>query len=463
MKVRKKVLQVNDSSTSMTSGSIWKSMLFFAVPILLGNLFQQLYNTADSLIVGNLLGSQALAAVSSSGNLIFLMIGFFNGMSVGAGVVISRFYGAKDYKNMHRNIDTAILLSMIIGIILTVLASWLAPKLLVLMQTPENVMDLSVSYFRIYFMGSLGLVIYNIASGIMRAVGDSQTPLYFLIFSSVLNVILDLLFIAGLGMSVDGAALATIISQFLSAILCLVWLAKADRPYKTNLLKMRIYKDCLIDILHNGIPTGLQNSIISIANVVVQANINSFGDLAMAGCGAYSKVEGFAFLPIMSFNMAISTFVSQNIGADKLDRVKKGSVFGIMASIICAEVIGIFMIIFADQLIAFFDSNPEVVTFGADRCRNNCWFYCVLAFSHAAASVLRGAGKPMVPMYAMLVFWCIIRVGFLTITGMFWHDIHLVYWVYPLTWGLTTVFFALYLTKADWLPQPVNELCYDKN
>ena len=305
----------------MTSGSIPKQMVFFALPILLGNLFQQLYNTVDSLIVGNFLGSQALAAVSSSGNIIFLMIGFFNGVAIGAGVVISRYFGAREIERMQNAIHTTVAFGLIVSFIMTLIGVFFTPTLLRWMGTPDSVMAASVTYFKIYFLGSFGSIMYNFFVGILQAVGDSKHSLYYLIVSSVVNIVLDLFFIAVLKMGVGSAALATIISQYISAGLCLYLLLTTKGTHRIVPSKVKIHKELLGEILKYGLPSGFQNSIIGLANVVVQSNINSFGDMAMAGCGAYSKIEGFAFLPITSFTMALTTFVGQNLGARQYDRV----------------------------------------------------------------------------------------------------------------------------------------------
>lgn len=308
----------------MTSGSIPKQMVFFALPILLGNLFQQLYNTVDSLIVGNFLGSQALAAVSSSGNIIFLMIGFFNGVAIGAGVVISRYFGAREIERMQNAIHTTVAFGLIVSFIMTLIGVFFTPTLLRWMGTPDSVMAASVTYFKIYFLGSFGSIMYNFFVGILQAVGDSKHSLYYLIVSSVVNIVLDLFFIAVLKMGVGSAALATIISQYISAGLCLYLLLTTKGTHRIVPSKVKIHKELLGEILKYGLPSGFQNSIIGLANVVVQSNINSFGDMAMAGCGAYSKIEGFAFLPITSFTMALTTLVGQNLGARQYDRVLKG-------------------------------------------------------------------------------------------------------------------------------------------
>ncbi|MEJ8737023.1 MATE family efflux transporter [Erysipelotrichaceae bacterium HCN-30851] len=444
-------MEVSESKNLMTEGTIWKKIIFFALPLFVGNLFQQLYNTADSLIVGNFLGSNALAAVSSSGNLIFLMVGFFNGIAIGAGVVIARYFGARDIENMQRAIHTTVAFGLVSSVILTVVGVALAPQILIWMDTPANVLPESVTYFRIYFMGSLGLVMYNIFVGILQAVGDSKHPLYYLIVSSIINVVMDLVLIVVFDMGVGSAAFATILSQFISAALCMRKLMKTQDSYRLVIKDIRFHKDMLIKIIRYGLPSGLQNSIIAIANVVVQSNINAFGEMAMAGCGAYSKIEGFAFLPITSFTMALTTFVGQNLGAKDFERTKKGAKFGMLCSMTLAEVIGILMFIAAPILIAAFNNQPEVVQFGTNRARTSALFFFLLAYSHCISAILRGAGKSLVPMIVMLVFWCVVRVSFLTIMSWFINDIAIVYWVYPLTWSLSSITFLIYYKKADWM------------
>ena len=299
----------------MTEGSIAGQMLRFAAPLFLGNLFQQLYNTADALIVGNMLGNDALAAVSATGTLVFLIISLFVGISAGAGVLISRYFGAQDYEKLEKAIHTNVAFSLVAGLLMTAFGVIFTPQLLTWMGTPPDVMDLSVTYIRIFFAGSLGLVLYNGLRGVMQAVGDGKNPLKYLIFCSCLNVVLDISFIGLFHTGVGGAALATIISQFLSGLLCLRRLMHTDEEYRVVLKKIRFHWPTLKLIVRYGLPSGIQNSVIAIANVVVHANINDFGKMAVAGCGAYSKIEGFAFLPITSFTISLTTFVGQNLGA----------------------------------------------------------------------------------------------------------------------------------------------------
>ena len=310
-----------EAKRRMTEGPIAGHILRFAWPILLGNVFQQLYNVADTLIVGNLLGNKALAAVSSTGSLVFLMISLFSGISLGAGVVISRYFGARETKNMRLAVHTDLCFGLAAGVFLTVAGTLLTPKILVLMDTPADVMELSVAYLQTYYAGAVGLVMYNTCTGIMQAVGDSRHPLQYLIISSCLNVVLDIVMITAFHLGVRGAALATIMAQFVSVVLCLIRLLRVREEYRVSVKELRVDWGMLKTILRFGLPSGLQNSIIAIANVVVQSNINYFGEMAMAGCGAYSKVEGFGFLPINSFTMALTTFVGQNLGAGEYDQI----------------------------------------------------------------------------------------------------------------------------------------------
>lgn len=428
----------------MTQGSVSRHLLEFSVPIFVGQLFQQLYNTFDALIVGNFLDSNALAAVSSAGYLIFFFIGFFMGLSMGAGVVISNYIGAQDSKKVEVAVHTTVALGLITSLLLTVLGVFLAPWILRLMDTPEVLMEDSVAYFRIYFAGAAGSIMYNIFVGILRAAGDGKNPLYFLIISSIVNVLLDLLFIAVFNMGVGSAALATVISQFLSAWLCLRLLMKADADYRVKIKNIRFDVPMLGKIINFGVPAGIQNSVIGLANVVVQSNINHFGPMAMAGHGAYSKIEGFAFLPITSFTMSMTTFIGQNMGAREYKRVRQGSVFGTLCCVLAAELIGVCIFFFAKPLIMAFDRTESAVEFGIGRARVCALFYCLLAFTHAFSSILRGEGKSFVPMVIMLMFWCVFRVSLLTLWEHYSRTIQAVNWIYPITWSLSSIAFVIY-------------------
>lgn len=442
---------MNNKGTKLLEGPIWKGIVSFAIPLFLGNLFQQLYNTVDSLIVGNFLGSDALAAVSSSGSLIFLLVGFFNGIAVGAGVVISKYFGAKDYENLKKAVHTDVAFGLAAGVILTVIGMFLAPQILVWMGTPESVLPNSIIYFRIYFAGSLAFVMYNIVMGILQAVGDSRHPLYYLIFSSIVNVVLDLLFVGTFHWGVGSAAFATALSQAASAVLCFIRLVRTNEVYQVNIREIRFHMHILKQIIRIGLPSGLQNSLISIGNIVVQSNINKFGVMAVAACGVYSKIEGFAFLPITCFAMSLTTFIGQNLGARQYERAKRGAAFGITCSVTLAEVVGVIVYVAMPYLATAFDDSAEVVAIATKQAHTEALFFFLLAFSHCIAGILRGAGKSTVPMFTMLASWCIIRITYITITVHFIPKIQVIFWAYPLTWSISSVIFLIYFLKADWI------------
>ena len=445
------MFSLNQNRTTLTEGPIWKAILLFALPVFLGNVFQQLYNTFDAWCVGNYIGDDALAAVSSSGSLIFMMVSFFNGLAMGAGVVIARSFGARQYDAMGKAIHTSIALGLVTGTVLTIAGVSLTPIILGWMGTPENVLPQSISYFRFYFCGAIFTVMYNIFVGILHAVGDSKHPLYYLIFSASVNVVLDMLFVAVLGLGVGSAAFATTISQGISALLCFLHLLRIKAPYRVDPKQIRFDWPSLKEIVRFGLPSGVQNSVIALANVVVQSNINSFGSAAMAGCGSYSKLEGFAFLPVTCFTQALSTFVGQNLGAKKHDRVKQGVGFGIACSCIMAEVVGVLSYLFAPQLIGFFSESQEAIAYGTQHMRTICLFYCLLAFSHCIAGIMRGAGKATVPMFTMLACWCLFRVTYITVAVGFVNELTTVSWAYPITWTLSSIIFLIYFLKADWI------------
>lgn len=432
----------------MTEGKISKSLILFALPIFFGNLFQQLYNIVDSLVVGNVLGKEALAAVTSTGSLIFLIIGFLGGIFVGAGVIISRYFGAKDLRRMSIAIHTAIAFAILAGIAITIVGVVGAPFFLRLMGTPDDVMPDATTYLRIYFMGGLSMVLYNACVGVFQAVGDSRRPLYYLIVAAVINTVLDIVFVAYLNMGIGGAAIATTIAQTVSAILAFVRLTRVDGPHRLNLSALKINGKMLRRLLDMGIPSGVQNSVIAFANVIVQSNINMFGSMAMAGSGAYMKLEGFAFLPITSFSMALTTFVGQNMGAKKFDRVRQGSKFGIAAGVIIAEVIGILIWLYAPGLLAFFSPDPEVIANGVLRAKIISLFFFLLSLSHLLAGILRGLGKTKVPMFVMLTCWCVIRILYVSIMVHYIPDIRVVFWAYPITWALSSTLFVYYYRRT---------------
>ena len=439
------------STCNMTTGAPWRRITAFALPVLLSQVFQQLYNTVDALIVGRFLGDEALAAVTSSGALIFLLVSFFEGLTLGAGVAISRYFGANDPARVERAIHTNILVSAISGLLLTGLGVWLTPHILRWMDTDPEVLPDAIDYFRYYFTGVLAVVLYNACKSIMNALGDSRRPLYYLLLSSAVNVVLDLLFIAGFGWGVWSAAVATTISQAISMVLCLIHLSGKRTAFRLQWSKLRVDRELFGEIVRYGLPSGVQNCVISLANVIVQANINTFGKLAVAACGTYSKLEGFAFLPITSFTMALTTYTGQNLGAHEYDRAKKGARFGILCAIIIAELIGLALYILMPQLARLFTQTPEVIQMATRQARTIAPFFFLLAYSHAVASVCRGAGKSIVPMVIMLGVWCVLRITYITLIMRVSHELLFLYLAYPITWSISSIIYFLYYHFSDWI------------
>ena len=414
----------------MTEGSIWKSILLFSVPLILGNLLQQLYNTADSIIVGNFLGSNALAAVGSSGSPIYLLIGFSQGVAVGAGVVVSQYLGAKDKK------ETRIAVSR---------------SLLIWMNTPEEVLGDAVTYMKLYFGGVLFSVVYNMAAGILNAAGNSRRSVLYLACASITNIILDLVFIAGLKMGVAGAAIATDISQLVSCVLSLRFLMKVDADYKVELSAVRPDKRMTSRIIRIGLPTGIQNMVISFSNVLVQSSVNSYGAAAMAGFAAYMKIDGFNILPVTSFSMAATTFVGQNYGAGNLKRVKKGTWVTLAMGVLYTLCTGALLLAFQSPIMHLFTSDETVVSFGCIAMHYFCPFYFLLAILHGMAGAVRGTGRSVPPMVVLLVSMCLFRVVWIQFILPFFSGIEGVFVLYPVSWALGAVLMVLYAWKGSWM------------
>lgn len=438
-------------------GNIWKQLLLFSLPLLAGNLFQQLYNTVDSVIVGNYVGKNALAAVGSSMVIINMLIGFFMGLATGAGVLISQYYGAGDEKKVHDTVHTDIAAMLVSSAVLTVGGYFLTPWILRMMGTPTEVRDSSELYLRVFFLGITGLVIYNTGSGILRAVGDSKRPLYYLIAASITNVILDFVFVIFMNLGVLGVALATDIAMFLSAGLTVRTLIKEHDMYRFVWKDLKIQKSYLLDMIKVGLPAGMQQSVISFSNVIVQAKINSFGAAAMAGCGAYNKVESFVLLPFMSMSLASTTFVGQNIGAKKFDRVKKAANVSFVLTFIVTEVLSIFVYMFGSSILGIFTSDAEVIRYGTWQLRYMAPFYVICAFSNVCSGVIRGSGEATIPMLIMVGNFCVVRILWLTIMPLFITDITIVFWGYIITWITCAAMMYLYYKKGNWLKKYIVE------
>lgn len=435
----------------MIEGNIAKQLFFFSIPLILGNLLQQLYNTADSIVVGNFVGSNALAAVGSGTVLINLIIAFSQGTAVGAGVVIAQYIGAKHKEKLSEAVHTSVAIALIIGAALSLFGVLFSKTLLIWMKTPKEVLSESVVYLRIYFAGLIFNVIYNMAAGIMNAAGNSKRSLRYLAYASVTNIILDLLFVGLLKMGIMGAALATDISQLLSGVLSMLFLMRVNEDYKVTLKKIKLHKESAKKIIRVGLPTGLQNTVISISNVLVQSGINGFGATAMAGFGAYLKVDGFNILPVLSFSMAATTFVGQNYGAGKIDRVKKGMWITLGMVTLYTIVTGALLLIFSHQIIRLFSADTAVIAYGADAMKYFCPFYFVLGILNCLAGTVRGTGKTMPPMIIMLISMCIFRIFWIQLALPRIGTIEGIYMLYPISWAIGAAMMVLYTIFGKWI------------
>lgn len=438
-------------TTMMTEGSVVKNILFFSVPLILGNLLQQLYNTVDSIIVGNYVGSNALAAIGSSTSLVYLLIAFSQGVSVGAGVVISQRLGQKNKEGVQISVHTALALAWILGIILTVGGILFSKEILLWMNTPEEVLMDAVTYLRLYSAGMVFNVVYNMAAGILNAAGNSRRSLGYLAIASVTNLILDLVFIVGIKMGIAGAAIATNIGQMISCLLAIWFLVRTQTDYKVYLNKIKIHKSTAGLIIKIGLPTGFQNMVISLSNILVQSSVNSFGANAMAGFGAYMKVDGFNVLPVTSFGMAATTFVGQNYGAGKLERVKRGMWITLGIGIFYTITTGILLLTFSETIMQLFSHDPAVIAYGQQAMRFWCPFYWVLSILHALSGTVRGTGKGIPPMIVLLISLCLFRVLWVQFVMPNIASIEGIFMLYPISWAIGSGLMILYTWKGPWL------------
>lgn len=435
----------------MTEGGIFKNLLFFAAPLILGNLLQQMYNAVDSIIVGNYVGSNALAAVGAGASLIYLLIAFSLGASVGAGVIVSQYLGAKDKEGVHKAVHTALAISIILGLILTAGGILFSRKLLVMMNTPAEILDDAACYLRIYSCGLIFNVVYNMAAGILNAAGNSRRSLMYLAAAAVVNIFMDLLLIAGLKIGVAGAAIATNFSQAISCILALWFLFRVPADYRISLKSLRIHKAMALRIIQIGLPTGIQNMVISFSNILIQASINQYGATAVAGFSAYLKIDGFNILPVLSFSMAITTFIGQNYGAGKYDRMKKGMWVTLLMGIVYTVLTGILLLTFSGQIMRLFSEDVGVIAYGQTAMRYFCPFYWILAILHSLAGTVRGTGKSIPPMVVLLVSLCLFRIVWIQLVLPYYTSIEGIFILYPVSWLVGAVLMILYTWKGKWI------------
>ena len=434
----------------MTQGPIFPQLLLFSLPLLLGNVFQQLYNTVDSIVVGNYVGADALGAVTGVMPAINTLVGLFIGMSTGASVVISQYFGAKDEQRLRKSIHTSITATVLLGLAFMLVGWAAAPSLLRLMRTPAEIFPLACTYLRIYFLGIEGLMLYNMTSAILRAVGDSRRPLLFLIVTSVLNVILDLLFVIAFRMGVTGVAAATIISQFVSAALGLFVLFRSREIYSLRLTELGLDPQILKRIISIGLPAGIQMAVISFSNVFVQGYINHFGAASTSGWGVYLRIDAFVILPLQSFSLAVTTFTGQNAGAGNIDRIKQGIRVTMLMCALVTLTICFAEFAAAPSLVSLFNQEEAVIHYGTLFIRLNCMFDVVAASNQVQACVLRGIGDAKAPMFIMIFSFVIFRQIYLFVITHLTASVIPVSLGYPAGWVVCSIIMLLYFRKSGW-------------
>lgn len=449
------------TARDMTRGPIAAQVLLFALPLMLGNIFQMLYNTVDSIVVGNFVGTQALAAVGSTTMIINMLVFFFNGFSIGAGVVIGRYFGARDMNHLHKAVETTMAATFVLCLLFTAVGLAGVKPMLRFMSTPEDVFGEATVYLRIYFAGLSGLLVYNMGSGILRAVGDTARPLFFLVLTSVLNIVLDLVFVLGFGMGIEGVALATILAQFVSAALTLVLLTRTQDIYRLSWGDLHIDGAILKGIFAVGLPAGIQSVITAFSNVFVQSYVNAFGSSCMAGWSCYNKLDQFIMLPMQSMAMASTTFVSQNMGAKQLKRANRGTVTTVALSVGITAAIAAALYLFAAPAVALFTNDPAVVKFGVLFLRANVFFLLFNCVNHVLAGALRGRGDSRGPMIIMIACFVAVRQLYLFVVTRFVANTPLLVGLgYPVGWVSCCIVELIYffVRWGKHRPEPPPEL-----
>lgn len=443
-------------SNSLTEGPIARGIIFFALPLLLSSIFQQLYNSIDAAVVGQYVGASALAAVGSTGSLINLLVGFFLGLSTGTGVLFAMHYGAGDHPGLKKIIDCSTLLSVAAGLFISVIGVVFCRPLLRFMHTPEDVLPLAVTYLRWFFTGTVANMVYNVGAAIIRAEGDSRRPLIYLVISGVANLILDLALVAGFRTGVAGAAIATVAAQLLSALLVVLRLTRMDPAYRLDLRHMHMDRLCTWDIVRISVPCGLQGSMFSISNLLVQIEINDFGTAAMAGVAAYSKIDAFSYIPVNALGLATSTFVGQNVGAGQYQRIRKGLRLGMALAIGLALLVAGVIVLFCKPLLALFTDDAASQAVGLQMMWYLAPFAWLLAFMDVLGGAIRGAGQATAVTVITALSICVFRVVWLLVMLHFIQDLRIVFLCYPLSWVLTAVATILFYYRGSALHRSIN-------
>lgn len=433
----------------MTQGSIIRHIITFALPLLAGNIFQQLYNTVDTWVIGNFGSNEAYAAVGTVGPIINMLIGFFMGLSSGAGVVISQYYGAHREDDVQRAVHTAITMTLIMAVIFSIVGIAMTPFMLRLMKMPDNVVPEATRYLTIYFGGIIGLMLYNIGSGILRAVGDSQRPFYFLVVCAILNTALDLVFVICLDMGVAGVSLATVLSQCVSAVLVIITLLRSDSCIRLRIRKLRLHWQSLKKIFSVGIPAALQMCITAFSNIFVQSYINFFGDDCMSGWTTYAKVDQALFLPMQSIALASTTFVGQNLGSNQPQRAREGVKNALLLALCSTAILTVPVVCFAPGIVAFFNDKPEVIHYGTLLLRWMSPFYLLCCFNQVYAGALRGAGNSRAPMVIMISTFVVFRQIYLFAMSRVCNEVIPIAMSYPAGWLLCSAITTVYYHKVQ--------------
>lgn len=456
MQLGRKRTGAETNINQITEGVIWKQLLAFFFPILFGTFFQQLYNTTDAIVVGNFVGKQALAAVGGpASTLINLLVGFFTGLSSGATVVISQFYGAKHKDDVRKAVHTSIALSIAGGAVIMVLGIAFAGVALRAMNTPEDIMGMSLTYMRIYFLGVIPSLIYNMGSGILRAVGDSKRPLYFLIASTLTNIVLDLFFVLVLRMGVAGVAIATSLSQVASAAMVMYALMKTDDMYRLYLREIRFSPSILSAIIRIGLPAGLQSTMYSVSNLIIQASINSFGTDTIAAWTAYSKIDGMFWMIMSAYGVSITTFAGQNFGAGKYDRIHKSVRVCIGMSAFTSVLLSAIVLVGGRFFLGLFTDDPGVADIGMSIIHVIAPTYITYICIEILGGTARGCGDSIIPMLLTCFGVCVLRVIWILGIVPIHRDLATVAFSYPLTWAVTSIMFIIYYLRGNWLKRNI--------
>lgn len=439
-------------SNQITEGVIWKQLLFFFFPILFGTFFQQLYNTTDAIIVGNFVGKEALASVGGpAATIINLLVGFFVGLSSGATVIISQHYGAGDRKKVSESVHTSIALAVAGGAVMMVIGIAVARFSLEAMNTPADIMEPSLTYMKIYFCGIIPSMIYNMGSGILRAVGDSRRPLYFLIASCFINIGLDLFFVVTLQMGVAGVAIATILSQAISALMTVIALMRTADSYRLILMKIRFHRQLLLSIIRIGFPAGLQSAMYSISNLLIQSSINSFGTDTVAAWTAYGKVDGIFWMIMGAYGVSITTFAGQNYGAGKYDRIKKSVRVCLALAAVTSILLSVIVLAFGGTILLLFTKDTNVI----EICMGMMWVVSPAYITYICIEILsgtcRGCGDSFIPMLLTCFGVCVLRIVWIFTAVPLRHEVSTVVFSYPLTWTITSLLFIIYYKKGKWM------------